>query len=207
MSKPRLIYFDLPGSRGEECRLALHAAGVDFEDVRIARAEWPALKPKTPFGSLPILEWPGQPPIAHSLAIMTLIGRKFGLHPTDEFQAARHEGLMEYVEEMRHKVAPTLRISDEAQKKAAREELAKDAIPQWGKIVEGQLGDGPFIAGDKLCVADFKLYILARWFTSGTLDHIPKTVLDGCPKLLRLQHAVGEHPAVKSWQAKAAARA
>jgi len=200
MTKPRLIYFDLPGSRGEECRLALHAAGVDFEDVRIPRADWPALKPKTPYGTLPILEWPGKPTLAHSLAIMTMIGRKFGLHPTDEFEAARHEGLMEAVEELRHKLAPSLRISDEAQKKTAREELAKNEIPQWGGYVERQLGDGPFAAGDKLCVADFKLYIMVRWFASGTLDHIPKTVLDHCPKLMRLYHAVGDHPAVKSWQ-------
>ena len=32
MSKPKLSYFDAPVSRGEECRLALHAANVDFED-------------------------------------------------------------------------------------------------------------------------------------------------------------------------------
>ena len=53
MSKPRLIYFDFAGSRGEECRIALHLAGVDFDDVRIPIAEWPELKPQTPFGSLP----------------------------------------------------------------------------------------------------------------------------------------------------------
>ena len=37
MSKPKLTYFDAPVSRGEECRLALHLAGIDFEDVRIKR--------------------------------------------------------------------------------------------------------------------------------------------------------------------------
>jgi glutathione S-transferase len=66
MSKPRLIYFDAPVSRGEECRLALHLAGVEFEDVRIASADWPALKPKTPFGALPVLELPGLPPLGQS---------------------------------------------------------------------------------------------------------------------------------------------
>ena len=34
MTRPRLIYFDFAGSRGEECRIALHLAGIDFEDVR-----------------------------------------------------------------------------------------------------------------------------------------------------------------------------
>lgn len=38
MSKPKLTYFDAPASRGEECRLALHIAGVPFEDNRIPLA-------------------------------------------------------------------------------------------------------------------------------------------------------------------------
>ena len=42
MSKPKLYYFDAPVSRGEECRLALHLAGIDFEDARIKFADWPA---------------------------------------------------------------------------------------------------------------------------------------------------------------------
>jgi hypothetical protein len=65
MNKPRLIYFDAPVSRGEECRLALHLAGLDFDDVRVAQADWPALKPATPFGGLPVLELPGLPPLGH----------------------------------------------------------------------------------------------------------------------------------------------
>jgi len=51
MSKPKLVYFDFAGSRGEECRIALHLGGIAFEDVRIPMAEWPALKPVTPFGT------------------------------------------------------------------------------------------------------------------------------------------------------------
>ena len=35
MTKPKLIYFNAPVSHGEECRLALRLAGIDFEDVRI----------------------------------------------------------------------------------------------------------------------------------------------------------------------------
>ena len=41
MTKPKLTYFDIPTSRGEECRLALHVAGVAFEDNRIRHAAWP----------------------------------------------------------------------------------------------------------------------------------------------------------------------
>lgn len=204
MTQPRLIYFDFAGSRGEECRLALHLAGVAFEDVRVANADWPALKPQMPFGAMPVLEIPGKPPLAHSNAILVLIGRRHGLHPSDDFEAARHESLMCAVEELRHSLSPTLRIADPAQKRAAREALAANELRTWSSQVERQIGDGPFLAGAQLNVADLKLYMIVRWLTSGVLDHIPTTVLDHCPKLLRLGRAVGEHAGVKSWLARPA---
>lgn len=199
MSKPRLIYFDFAGSRGEECRIALHLAGVDFDDVRVPTAEWPLLKSQTPFGSLPVLELSGKRPLAQSNAILVYVGRRYGLHPKDDFEAAQHEALMDYVEDLRHTVGPTLRISDEAQKRAAREELARNYLPTWGTNVENQLADHPFVGGDKLHVVDLKLYMVVRWFASGTVDHVPNTVFDHCPKLMSVYREVGNHSGVKSW--------
>src|SRR5690349_19804151 len=139
MSKPRLIYFDAPVSRGEECRLALHLAGVDFDDVGIKGTDWPAMKEGTPYGALPVLELPGRPPLAHSNAILVMIGRRHGLHPTDEFEAARHEGMMQHVEDLRGQVGPTIRMGD-AEKKTAREALASGYMPQWAAAAEKNIG-------------------------------------------------------------------
>jgi glutathione S-transferase len=199
MSKPRLIYFDFAGSRGEECRLALHLGGFDFDDVRIQSAEWAALKPNTPYGALPILELPGKPALAQSNPILVYVGGQCGLHPNDPYEAAQHEALMEYVEDLRHTVGPTLRISDEAQKRAAREELARNFLPNWAANVEKQLGDHPFVGGSKLNVVDLKLYMIVRWFASGTVDHVPSTVFDAFPKLNRVYRSVSEHAGVKAW--------
>src|SRR5438132_13909479 len=143
--KPKLTYFDAPGSRGEECRLALHVGGVDFEDNRLSREQWGALKPKSPFGSVPTLEWPGHPILAQSNAILVLIGRLKALHPSEPFEAARHEEILAVCEELRHHVSPTLRMTDEAEKKKAREALATGYLPTWGASVEKHItGDGPF---------------------------------------------------------------
>ena len=200
MNRPKLTYFDAAVSRGEECRLALHIAGVDFEDIRIKRSDWPALKPTTPFGSLPILELPGKPPLAQSNAILTLIGRMHGLHPKDLFEAAQHEAIMQHVEDLRANVSPTLRIADEAEKKAAREKLATGYLPSWGANAEKHiLGAGPFFGGASLQVADIKLWSIVRWFKSGVIDHVPSTVLDGFPKLVRVHDAVADHARVKAW--------
>lgn len=203
MTKPRLTYFDAPVSRGEECRLALHLAGIDFEDVRIARSDWQAMKPTTPFGSLPILELPGQPPLGETNAILVLIGRRHDLHPTDDFEAARHEAVMGHVEDMRANVSPTLRLKDEAEKIRAREALAENYLPTWADFAEKQISDsGPFFAGEKLHVVDLKLHRAVHWIASGVIDHLPATTFAGFPKLNRLYAAVNEHDGVKAWYAK-----
>ena len=41
-----------------------------------------------------------------------------------------------------------------------------------------------------------------RWFRSGTVDHVPGSVLDPFPKLLRLNDAVASDPRVVAWRAR-----
>jgi len=202
MSKPKLTYFDAPVSRGEECRLALHCAGVDFEDNRLARPAWAALKPNTPYGSLPILELPGRPALAQSNAILVYLGREHGLHPSDNFEAARHEAMMAHVEDLRVNVSPTLRIQDPAEKKKAREALATGFIPTWASFAEKQLGEGPFFGGAKLHVVDIKLFGAVRWFAGGAVDHVPATIFSAYPKLNRVHDAVRDDARIKAWYAK-----
>jgi prostaglandin-H2 D-isomerase / glutathione transferase len=202
MAKPKLIYFDAPVSRGEECRLALHIVGVDFEDVRINRKDWPALKPKMPFGALPVLEIPGRPALAQSNAILTFVGREYGLHPLDNFEAARHEATMAHVEDLRTNVSPTVRIADEEEKKKSREALVATYLPSWAERTERQLSVGPFFAGDKLHVVDIKLYMAVNWFLGGKVDYIPATIFASYPKLNRVHQSVRDDTRVKAWYAK-----
>ena len=201
MSKPRLTYFDAPVSRGEECRLALHLAGVDFEDVRIKLADWPALKEQTPYGSLPVLELPGRGTFAHTNAILVLIGRRHGLHPADDFEAARHEGMMAHVEDLRARVSPTLRMA-EPEKKAAREALVADYLPAWARAAERNIVSAPFFGGEKIHVVDLKIHLAVRWFIGGKVDYIPATIFADFPKLMGVHDAVRDHAGVKSWYAR-----
>lgn len=201
MARPKLIHFDAPVSRGEECRLALHLAGVDFEDVRLSNAEWTAMKGETPYGGLPVLELPGRAPLAQSNALLVMIGRMHGLHPTDDYEAARHEAMMQHVEDLRGVVGPTIRMGD-AEKKAARESMVKNYLPMWGRLAEKNIAAEPFFGGAKLNVVDLKIHMAVRWFIGGKVDHIPATIFESYPKLVRVHDAVRDHAGVKSWYSK-----
>ena len=87
MSKPKLVYFDIDGARGEAARLAMVIGGVPFEDDRVKFADWQARKPHTPFGALPVLEHDGQT-VAQSNGINRYVGKLAGLYPNDAWQAA-----------------------------------------------------------------------------------------------------------------------
>lgn len=196
----KLTYFDFNGGRGEDCRLALHIAGLDFVDERVQGKDWPGLKAETPWHNLPVLEVNGKR-LGQSNAILTFIGRGHGLHPADPWEAAQHEAVLNASEELRSMLSPTLRGMSDEEKKAAREALAGDYIQRWGANVEALLGDGPFLSGGSLNVADLKLFVVMRWFKGGALDHISRDVFGAFPKLNTLYDAVAAHPGVVEWYA------
>jgi glutathione S-transferase len=51
--KLKLTYFNIK-ARAEPTRLALHIAGIPFEDVRISHEQWPAMKATMPLGQIPV---------------------------------------------------------------------------------------------------------------------------------------------------------
>jgi prostaglandin-H2 D-isomerase / glutathione transferase len=201
MTRPKLTYFDAPVSRGEECRLALFLAGVDFEDNRLPRDAWPAFKPTTPFGGLPILELPGKPAVSQSNAILGHIGRRYGLLPDDEWEAMRLESLLSAAEDLRHAVTRTFGIKDAVELERRRAELVEGPIRTWGANMEKQIV-GPFAAGSAISVADIKLFVLLGWFKRGALDHVPTDALAGFPRLERLFASVQEHPKIVEWYSR-----
>jgi glutathione S-transferase len=129
-----------------------------------------------------------------------MIGRRHGLHPTDDFEAARQEGMMEHVEDLRGVVGPTIRMGD-AEKKAAREAIVANYLPAWARYAEKNIQGEPFFGGAKLQVVDLKLHMAVRWFIGGRVDHIPATIFDPYPKLMRVHDAVRDHEGVKTWYA------
>ena len=98
MSRPKLTYFDFAGSRGEECRLAFHIAGVDFEDHRIKGPDFAKLVDSLPFGALPVLEIEGKGTLAQSNASAA---RALALEVRRASRASRADGVQGAIQEER----------------------------------------------------------------------------------------------------------
>jgi glutathione S-transferase len=202
MTKPILSYFDFPGSRGEECRLAFVLAGVDFEDDRIKSADWPDRKAQMPFGHVPILTLGDKAPLPECNAILRYIARTYGLELTDPWEQAHCDALMEVAEDMRATIWRALRSGvTEEEKKAARLELAQGELSAWAQAMEERIL-GPFAFGEKPTILDIKLLMIRTWVTSGVIDHLPTNTLDGCPKLAALSESLLGIPAISEFRAR-----
>merc|ERR1712212_486415 len=82
MPNIKLTYFDLR-ARAEPCRLLLAYGGLQYKDERIPppwepASTWATVKPTTPFGQLPLLQW-GDEVICQSMACARFVAREVGL--------------------------------------------------------------------------------------------------------------------------------
>ena len=200
MPKLVLTYFDFDGSRGEVARLAMHLAGIAFEDRRIAGKNWPALRDSTPFQAMPILEVDGKV-ISQSNTINRYVGKLAGLYPKDDWQAALVDEVMDAVEDITTRIGSTIELEGEFKKKA-RETLAAGPIPRFLQQIEARLkaGGGEWFVENRLTVADLKCYMWVRWLKSGVLDHIPADIVDKhAPLLAKHLERVKNHPRIATY--------
>jgi glutathione S-transferase len=188
MPKLKLTYFDMDGGRGEPARLALHIAGIPFEDRRIGFKDWAPLREQFPFRALPVLEVDGKV-VTQSNSINRYVGKLAGLYPKDDWQALLCDEAMDAVEDMDNLLGNTIDLADDAKKKA-REELAAGPIPRYLEQLQARLkaAGGEYFADGRLTVGDLKVWMVVRWLRSGILDHVPKDLVD-CVAPLLVTHA------------------
>ena len=86
MTSYKLTYFDFDGGRGEPIRIALHAAGIDFEDIRWSFPEFGEKRHGTRFNAVPVMEIDGAA-VTQSNGLSRYIGKLAGLYPADDLQA------------------------------------------------------------------------------------------------------------------------
>ncbi len=182
----RLRYFPFPG-RAAAIRDTLRLGGVAFEDVHVPPDRFQKQKAagELPFGSLPVLDVvtaAGTVSAAQSNAILRFAGRRAGLYPVDDpLQALKVDEALDLGEDLYHVIGPSIAEQDGERRMAMRKVLAEQTLPRWAGFLERLLianGRTGFVVGDSLTVADLKLYWVVDKLTNGSLDGIPRTVLD-----------------------------
>uniref|UniRef100_A0A914XIX4 glutathione transferase n=1 Tax=Plectus sambesii TaxID=2011161 RepID=A0A914XIX4_9BILA len=156
--KYRLVYFNVQG-RAEIARLLFHEAGEKFEDHRIEFSEWPAFKPHTPFGQLPVLEYNGKQ-LAQSGTINRFLAHRFGLAGKTEWEQAQVDEFGGYVSDSLNKLAPWFAEKDPEKKTELYREIKESAIKPLMAKVDHMLeknGTG-WIIGSDLTLADIIIF-------------------------------------------------
>merc|ERR1712070_2300 len=200
----RLIYFNVE-ARAQASRVALRAAGIDFEDVRLAGKEFGQAKKEGKYLSgLPVLVLPDGTEVTQSNAIVVYAGKKSGLYPSDPVQALKVDEMLGLVQDVLGK-APSDPDTETKMKK--RQEYAQGKLKDFMNMIEARI-QGPFILGDELSVGDLQLtYCATKMLLDGQFDGIPPTYLNEWPKISTLTEAVLNHPLVKAqYEAEAAAK-
>jgi glutathione S-transferase len=201
MPRLELSYFDFSGGRGEVARLAMSLGAVPFEDHRIAFADWPSVRERTPFHAVPTLEVDGEV-LTQSNAINRFVGKLANLYPDDPLQAARCDEVMDAVEDVVTRIVATFGIGDEAEKRAAREALVDGPIHLYlTRLQEILLArGGKHFADDRLTVADLKVYVWIQNLRSGVLDHIPTDLVARvAPRLVEHCDRLAAHPGIVAY--------
>lgn len=201
MLELKLTYFDFHGGRGEPARLVMFMGGIEFEDRRVPLAEWPAVKEETPFHAVPVLEVDGKT-LTQSNAINRYVGKLAGLYPSDPWQAALCDEVMDAIEDIVNEVVATFTIENEEEKRAARQALADGPLRFYLKRLQTRLEQtgGEYFADNRLTVADLKVFVWIRNLRSGILDYIPVDLPDRvAPLLVEHLERVNKHPKITAY--------
>lgn len=185
-------------------RLAFAIGNVPFDDLRIGGDDWPNLRPNTPYGSLPILTVDGRV-YAQSTAILRYAGKLAGLYPEDPEDALKVDEVLDLLTDANS--ALHLSLADEVAALAARERFVEKDVPALFGGLEKRLemfseGNGPFVLGSAISIADIALYSANVFLNSGMVRFLKMDCLQPFGRTMAVVEAVENHPGVAEWVSK-----
>jgi len=190
----KITYFNARG-RAEVARQILAYADVKFEDNRITREQWGALKPTMPFGQVPILEVDGKI-LSQSQAINRYLARQFGLAGSNDWEAAKIDELNDGLVDVMGNIRPWFMEQDPEKKKQIWAKLETDHFEPmlvcYDKFL-AQNGTGHFV-GNKMSWFDIGFAeIISGW------QQMSPTMVTKFPKLVDFANKIRSHPNLKKW--------
>ncbi|XP_055350229.1 glutathione S-transferase 1-like isoform X2 [Paramacrobiotus metropolitanus] len=194
-SRFKLYYFDAR-ARGELIRLIFHAAGEDFEDIKVYQGMWEKLKPAMPFHTLPVLEI-GEQQLSQSLSIARYLANIFDMAGRNNLEKALVDSAAELIDELLSDALKIIYEREHKYKARATKKFGAITLPAKMHRLEefhSKYGKGyGYIVGNDLTYADLAAYstfiVAAAIVPWEYFEQFPypsqlkKRILDGEPRL------------------------
>ncbi|KAL3826285.1 hypothetical protein ACHAXA_004603 [Cyclostephanos tholiformis] len=219
---PKLLYFGIEGV-AEQVRIALHVAGVPFDDATFPFSEWSELKPKTRYGQVPELTLPDGTVITDSQAMLRLAGEADVdgiLYPAnDVVKRVKIEMALGLVGDLARAWRPCIYVgmrpekfgypprsewtdADDVIKKLRENFLVEDMPRYMGYFADMIRGSGgTYLTGEDMTIADISAYQQLSYFRKGIADHIPKDCLEPYVEVTAWLARMEGHPKFAAYKA------
>ncbi|CAB0041531.1 unnamed protein product [Trichogramma brassicae] len=196
MPSYKVTYFPVK-ALAEPIRFLLSYGDIEFVDDRFNREDWPKIKPKTPFGQVPLIEIDGKV-INQSTAICRYLAKQVGLSGKDDWENLEIDATVDTIHDIRGKIAAH-HYEDNAEAKAAKLAAAKETVPfMIGRLDEQAKKNGGYLVSGKLTWADL-LFVAVLDYLNAMAKY---DIIENAETLKALRTKVLELPKIKAWVAK-----
>lgn len=196
-----IAHLDLqPQGRAEMTRLCLAIGDIPFENEIITKEEFPQVREKLPYKSLPTLTVDGTT-LAQSYAILRYCGKLAGIYPKDELEAFKADEISETVQDLM--VCVFRYMGPDAEKlRESRVQFVEKEMPRYLGAIEKRItawNEGPYVLGNDISIADLALFVLCQYIDRGIWDHVPTDSFHQYARIHSIYNTVAEHPKVVQW--------
>ncbi|XP_064618073.1 glutathione S-transferase-like [Liolophura sinensis] len=197
----KLYYFNAR-ARAEGIRWLLSLAGVEFEDIRIDRNDWPTKKQEMPLGYVPVLEVDGQK-LSESQAISRYLANTFGFAGKTDWEKALADQYVDVV----YDILSAARAISRAPNDEAKAEIKRILIEVDGPRILGHFerclesNKSGYLVGDSLTWAD----VVVASYLDSFIDRISPEfgeLLEKFPKIRAHLDKVRAIPQIAAFIAK-----
>jgi prostaglandin-H2 D-isomerase / glutathione transferase len=194
-----LLHFKQPA------RLALVAGGIPFKDTRISGPEFMEMKTagkELPTGRVPIMKVDGEV-ISESGAVIRYCGKLSGLYPgKTDIATARIDEVVGILDDVVSAQFKDMGKSEEMVK-SGRDEFVSTAGPTLlgglERLAKNNKESEVWMCGPSMTIADLAGFAVFGVVINGTLDHVPKDMLEKYPRIMASYNGVVSHPKLAAW--------
>lgn len=191
---PKLTYFNLTGL-GEPIRLMLAYGNIKYEDYRISKEEWAAMKPGLEWPHLPMLEIEGKT-LFQSMAICRYLARQLNLNGRSNWAETQIDMTVDALNDFRAKVVSYYYLPDGEEREKKKAVVLSELLPLYLDRFEKQVANNKgYLVVGKLTYADI-IFLSFIEYISYMLD---KAILEKHPKLKEHHQRLKSLPGIESW--------